>query len=200
MTEAAGTRLPFFTIGHARHPLAEFAAMLQRAGVSHLIDVRSFPRSRTNPQFNIDTLPDALKPFGISYEHIADLGGRRNLQKNIAPELNAFWDNRSFHNYADYTQQPAFRAALAQLIESGRRERSAYMCSETVWWRCHRRLITDWLLARGETVFHILPEHVDPATLTRGAVTHADGSVTYPAITRELWPASDPSRQTEPTP
>jgi uncharacterized protein (DUF488 family) len=192
MTDAAADRLPFFTIGHARHPLEEFARMLQGAGVTHLIDVRSFPRSRTNPQFNIDTLPQALQPFGISYEHIAILGGRRNLQKNVAPELNAFWDNRSFHNYADYTQQPAFREGLAQLVAAGRRERSAYMCSETVWWRCHRRIITDWLLARGETVFHILPEHVDAARLTRGAVAHPDGSVTYPALSGELWAPSDP--------
>lgn len=200
MTEIANGKLPFFTIGHARHPLEEFAQILQGAGVTHLVDVRSFPRSRTNPQFNIDTLPDALKAWNISYEHIADLGGRRNLQKNVAPELNAFWDNRSFHNYADYTQQPAFRAALAQLIAAGRRERSAYMCSETVWWRCHRRIVTDWLLARGETVHHILPGHIDDASLTRGAVAHADGSVTYPAITRELWPASDSPERTESTP
>jgi len=181
-------RLPLCTIGHARHPLDEFIALLQGVGVTHLVDVRSFPRSRTNPQFNIDTLPAALQPHGISYEHMPALGGRRNLQKNVPPQLNAFWDNRSFHNYADYSQQPEFAEALEELVAIGHEQRTAYMCSETVWWRCHRRIITDWLLARGETVLHIMPDRVDRATMTRGAVISGD-RVTYPALSGELWPA-----------
>ena len=180
-------RLPLYTIGHARHPLDEFVGLLQGVGVTQLVDVRSFPRSRTNPQFNVDTLPAALKPHGISYQHMPKLGGRRNLQKNIPPQLNAFWDNRSFHNYADYSQQPEFAEALEQLVAASQRQRTAFMCSETVWWRCHRRIITDWLLARGETVWHIMPDRVDRATMTRGAVVE-NNRVTYPALSGELWP------------
>ena len=189
MTDTTSERLPLYTIGHARHPLDEFVQLLQACSVTQLIDVRSFPRSRTNPQFNIDTLPTALAPHGIRYQHMPALGGRRNLQKNIPPERNAFWDNRSFHNYADYSQQPEFAEALEQLVVISQRQRTAFMCSETVWWRCHRRIITDWLLARGETVWHILPDRVDRATLTRGAVVEA-GRVTYPALSGELWPAA----------
>lgn len=187
-------RLPLYTIGHARHPLDEFVGLLQGVGVTQLVDVRSFPRSRTNPQFNMDTLPVALRPHGISYQHMPALGGRRNLQKNIPPQLNAFWDNRSFHNYADYSQQPEFTDALQQLIAKSRQQRTAFMCSETVWWRCHRRIITDWLLARGETVWHIMPDRIDRATMTRGAVVDGE-RVTYPALSGELWPAdSEDSR------
>lgn len=174
-------RLPLYTIGHARHPLDEFVHLLQGVGVTQLVDVRSFPRSRTNPQFNMDALPAALAPHGIRYQHMPALGGRRNLQKNIPPQLNAFWDNRSFHNYADYSQQPEFAEALEQLVAISQRQRTAFMCSETVWWRCHRRIIADQLLGMGEAVRHIMAGHVEDARLTRFAKVQADGSVTYPA-------------------
>ncbi len=100
----------------------------------------------------------------------------------MPPEVNAYWTHPSFHNYADYALTPAFRTGLDELIALGRKDRCAIMCSEAVWWRCHRRIVTDWLLAQGETVFHILgPRHVDAARLPEAAVLRADGSVVYPA-------------------
>lgn len=193
MAEAAPSRPPLYTIGHARHGLADFVHLLQGVDVTRLVDVRSFPRSRANPQFNVDTLPAVLQPHGISYRHMPALGGRRPRQRDIPPECNALWNNQSFHNYADYSQQPAFATALQQLVAESRQQRTAFMCSETVWWRCHRRIITDWLLARGETVWHILPDRIDRAVLTHGAVV--DGSrVTYPALNGELRSAG-PDKQ-----
>ena len=174
-------RLPFHTIGHSTLSVDELAQRLQAAQVTRLIDVRAIPRSRTNPQFNQDTLPAALAPHGIAYQHLARLGGRRSAQRNVAPEVNAFWDNRSFHHYADYALQPAFRAGLAELREAGQRERCAVMCSEAVWWRCHRRIIADHLLAAGETVRHIMSDRIEDAHLTPGAQVGPDGTVTYPA-------------------
>lgn len=173
-------RLPYHTIGHSTLSVDELAERLKAAEVTHLIDVRTIPRSRTNPQFNRDALPAALAPHGIGYQHMASLGGRRKLQRNVAPEVNGFWDNRSFHNYADYALQPAFREGLEQLREIGQRERCAVMCSEAVWWRCHRRIIADHLLAMGETVRHIMADRIEDAKLNAGAVV-AGGLVTYPA-------------------
>ncbi len=173
-------RLPLHTIGHSTLSVDELAERLQAAQVTRLIDVRAIPRSRTNPQFNQDTLPAALAPHGIAYQHLASLGGRRSLQRHVPPEVNGFWDNRSFHNYADYALQPAFRAGLAELREAGQHERCAVMCSEAVWWRCHRRIIADHLLAAGESVRHILGDHIEDAHLTPGAQLGPDGTVTYP--------------------
>jgi uncharacterized protein (DUF488 family) len=137
------------------------------------------PRSRTNPQFNADTLPGALDP--ISYCHIAALGGLRAHPRNAPPSPNDFWENKSFQNYADYAQTQAFRDGLAQLRDIGRARACAIMCAEAVWWRCHRRIIADYLLAAGETVFHILgPGRIQPAKLTPAARRTADGSLVYP--------------------
>lgn len=174
--------LPFFTVGHSNRSAEDFIALLREAEVSRLIDVRAFPRSRTNPAFNEDALPGTLAPHGVSYRHLAALGGRRRKSASVPPEVNAYWTHPSFHNYADYALTPAFRTGLDELIALGRKDRCAIMCSEAVWWRCHRRIVTDWLLAQGETVFHILgPRHVDAARLTEAAVLRADGSVVYPA-------------------
>lgn len=172
----------FFTIGHSTRSLDEFVALLRNAGVQRLVDVRAFPRSRTHPQFNEETLPEALRPFQLSYEHVAALGGRRGKSGPIPSDVNGFWTHRSFHNYADYALSPAFRAGLEHLLALGHEQACAIMCSEAVWWRCHRRIIADYLLAQGEPVFHILgPGHVDAARLTDGAVVQPDGTVTYPA-------------------
>jgi uncharacterized protein (DUF488 family) len=173
---------PFFTIGHSNRSVDDFIALLREADVQRVIDVRAFPRSRTNPQFNEDALPEALRPFGLSYEHIAALGGRRGKSKPVPGEVNAFWINQSFHNYADYALSDAFHVGLEHLVAQGRTYRCAIMCSEAVWWRCHRRIIAVYLLARGETVLHILgARHVDAARMTEGAVVQADGTLAYPA-------------------
>jgi uncharacterized protein (DUF488 family) len=126
-------------------------------------------------------LPGSLAPFQIAYEHIATLGGLRGKSKTIARDVNGFWTNESFHNYADYALSAEFRAGLDHLIERGREMRCAMMCSEAVWWRCHRRIVADHLIARGETVFHIMGEaRLEPAHLTAGAVIQSDGEVVYP--------------------
>jgi uncharacterized protein (DUF488 family) len=141
--------------------------------------------SRANPQFNKDTLPDTLAPFHVSYEHIAELGGRRGKSRTQPPDVNALWTNESFHNYADYALSERFHAGLEHLIEQGRRRRCEIMCSEAVWWRCHRRIVADYLIARGETVFHIMGQgRLEPARLTPGAVIQPSGTIVYPAAHR----------------
>ncbi|MCZ7593266.1 MAG: DUF488 domain-containing protein [Kiritimatiellae bacterium] len=174
-------KLPFYTVGHSTRTLEQFAALLRVADVKLVVDVRTVPRSRTNPQYNEDIASEGFAPFGIAYTRIAELGGLRAKSKTVAPEVNGFWENQSFHNYADYTTTDAFRSGLEKLIALGRKQRCAVMCSESVWWRCHRRIIADHLLARGEAVFHLMAEHrVEPATLTLGAVIQPDGGVRYP--------------------
>lgn len=174
---------PFFTIGHSTRTVEDFADLLRASDVRLLVDVRSMPRSRTNPQFNLDTLPQSLAPYQIAYLHIASLGGLRGKQKPAETSTNGYWRVKSFRNYADYAQGPVFAEGLSELRDLGRERRAAIMCAEAVWWRCHRRLITDYLLVAGETVFHILDAgHVDPASLTPGARPRPDGVIDYPAI------------------
>jgi uncharacterized protein (DUF488 family) len=116
------------------------------------------PRSRTNPQFNTDALPVALEVVGIGYEHIAALGGLRSRSRAISSEVNGFWQNASFHNYADYAMSDAFHQGFARLREIGRAAPCAVMCAEALWWRCHRRIIADYLLAEGDEVRHIMAD------------------------------------------
>lgn len=171
---------PFFTIGHSTRPLDEFLALLKESAVTLVVDVRTVPRSRMNPQYNTDTLPEPLAAAGIGYRHMAALGGLRGRKHEVPEETNAFWENQSFHNYADYAMSADFRAGLDALRELGRAQRCAIMCAEAVWWRCHRRIITDYLIAAGEEVFHILgPGHVEPARITEAA-RPAEGVLVYP--------------------
>ena len=143
------------------------------------------PRSRTNPQFNADVLPAALAAADIGYEHIAALGGLRSRQRQVPDEVNAYWDNASFHNYADYAMSEAFRSSLETLREMGRASRLTVMCAESLWWRCHRRIIADYLITAGEEVFHILgPSHTEQAHLAPAARLGPDGTLTYPKETQ----------------
>ncbi len=175
---------PFFTIGHSTRAIDEFVELLAESQVALVVDVRTIPRSRTNPQYNADVLPASLAEHQIGYEPIAALGGLRGRKTGVLPAVNAFWQNQSFHNYADYAMGADFRAGLSRLRELGRTRRCAIMCAEAVWWRCHRRIIADYLIASGETVLHILSRgHVEPARLTEAASQAADGSLAYP--TRE---------------
>jgi uncharacterized protein (DUF488 family) len=170
-----------FTIGHSTRSVEELAALLAAAGADLVVDVRTVPRSRTNPQFNRDSLPDALAPAAIGYRHIAALGGLRGRSKATGPSPNGLWRNLSFRNYADYALTDAFRAGLDALLVLAETSTPALMCAEAVWWRCHRRLIADRLLVRGVPVRHILgPGKIEPARLTPGAVPGADGRLTYP--------------------
>src|SRR5215470_54082 len=142
---------PFFTIGHSTRSIPEFVELLRSADVHLVVDVRTLPRSRANPQYNRETLPGTLAAFEIECEHLVELGGLRGRQYGIDATENAFWQNRSFHNYADYAMTESFGRGLARLRELGHRRRSAIMCSEAVWWRCHRRIITDYLISNGES-------------------------------------------------
>ena len=146
---------PFFTIGHSTRPLSEFVNLLAASQVGLVVDVRAIPRSRTNPQYNRETLPEPLAEFR-SHMSISRSLAAVARARNISPEVNAFWENQSFHNYADYAMGDGFRSALARLRGLGSVRRCAVMCAEAVWWRCHRRIIADYLLVAGERVFHIL--------------------------------------------
>lgn len=172
---------PFFTIGHSNRSFDAFAALLDEAGIELVADIRTIAASRANPQFDREPLRDALAARRIAYEHMASLGGLRGKARTVAREVNRGWTNDSFHNYADYALSAPFRAALDHLVDAGQRRRCALMCAEAVWWRCHRRIVSDHLIARGETVFHVMaPGRVDAARLTPGAVIQADRSVVYP--------------------
>lgn len=134
------------------------------------IDVRTVPNSRANPQYNGDVLSKSLSDYQIGYEHIAALGGLRGINRDVPKDQNAFWQNQSFHNYADYAMGESFRDGLTKVRDLGHTTPCAIMCAEVVWWRCHRRIITDYLIMAGETVFHILgPNRIDRAHITPAA-------------------------------
>jgi len=171
----------FYTIGHSNRSAEDFIALLQAAGARGVADVRAFPHSPSMPRFEGEALAAQLPQHGLTYRHFPALGGRRPHSPGIDPQLNARWDNRSFHQYADYATTAPFRAGLAELMDWHAGAPAALMCAEAVWWRCHRRILTDYLLAAGCAVFHVLgPGAVKPAQATPGIVTRDDGALTYP--------------------
>ncbi len=177
----------YFTIGHSTRSLDEFAGLLISAGVRALADVRRIPRSATNPQFNLGSIESPLAAAGIAYRHIPELGGLRARPKQQAESPNSFWENKSFRNYADYAATEPFRTGFSILRSMGRTQNCAIMCAEAVWWRCHRRIIADYLLASGEPVSHILGAgKVEPAKLTPAARAQPDGTLIYPAVPPEI--------------
>lgn len=174
-------RTPIFTVGHSNHSLEEFIGLLLDARVEALVDVRKLPGSRKYPHFNDDVLAVELPRRGVSYRREEALTGRRKVSRTVPFEVNGNWRNRSFHNYADHALSAEFDAALQGLRDAARHETTAVMCSEAVWWRCHRRIIADHLLAAGEDVRHIMgPGQVTEATYNEGAVIGGDGKVRYP--------------------
>lgn len=190
MTESPST---LWTIGHSTRPIDEFLSCLNAHGIQRLIDVRTVPRSRYNPQFNTEALAKSLAAVAVNYQHSADLGGLRKPKKD---SLNTGWRNQSFRGYADYMASDAFKQALDTLIAdslqppfspapSGRAEtrpfRVAIMCAEAVPWRCHRSLIADALLSRGWEVRHIMSTtKADPHRMTSFARLES-GLLFYPA-------------------
>ena len=164
--------------GRSKH----FWRFLRISDVQFVVDVRTIPRSRNNSQYNSDLLPESLSAFQIGYEHIATLGGLRGRQLNVSPATNALWQNQSFHNFADYAMGEDFHAGFGRLRVLGHSNRCAIMCAETLWWKCHRRIISDYLIAAGEVVFHILgPGQVKQAHAPSAAKMRMTGIVTYPA-------------------
>lgn len=192
----AASRRTLYTIGHSTRSLGELVGVLQAFGVTRLVDIRSISRSRRNPQFNQDVLPAALEGAGIAYVHLAALGGLRPRNRRVKESVNAGWERRAFHNYADYAGTAPFREGLRELLAMAARETCAIMCAEAVWWRCHRRIVTDHVLARGVPVVHLFTETKgEPASLTPFAVTGPRGRVCYPAPGGEAA-ALSPSRST----
>src|SRR5579872_5519050 len=180
-----------FTIGHSTRTIEEFVALLRQVSVDLLVDVRSIPRSRTNPQFNADALPKALVGAGISYRHLPALGGLRHRKKGAITSPNTFWRVAAFRNYADYAATEAFRTGLNELVALSRDNCCAIMCAEAVWWRCHRRIIADYLLSQDGRVMHIMGlDKIDPAKLTPGARAQPDGTLVYPAAGEAAKPAN----------
>ena len=174
-------RPTIFTVGHSTHTLDELAEILAAHGVRQLVDIRSIRRSRTNPQFNADVIGRGLRRHRIAYRALEVLGGRRP-KANPPPKLpDDAWQVSAFRNYADYAQTAEFRAGLAELLVLAAKAPTAIMCAEAVWWRCHRRIVADHLLARHVPVVHILSAtKAEPATPTPFAVI-ARGRVHYPA-------------------
>ena len=165
------------TIGHSTRPIDEFITILKAHQVERLVDVRTVPRSRHNPQYNSESLPQTLQAAGIQHSHMPGLGGLRKARED---SVNLGWRNASFRGYADYMQTPDFEANLEIAIANARRERIVIMCAEAVHWRCHRSLIADALLARGIGVEHIQSAaKLQPHKMTAFAVVEGT-RVTYP--------------------
>ena len=166
-----------FTIGHSSRTLEDFIAILEAWSIKCLADIRTVPRSRANPWFNRDSLPSALAPHGISYEHLAALGGLRRAHPDSP---NTAWRNLSFRGYADYMGTPDFANGIESLLAIASGKKTAIMCAEAVPWRCHRSLISDALVVRGWQVLDIFTEHkATPHKLTKFA--RVDGmTITYP--------------------
>jgi uncharacterized protein (DUF488 family) len=172
-----------FTIGHSTHSPERFLSLLAQHSIKALADIRRFPGSRKFPHFTRDALGAVLQDVGIDYHWLESLGGRRGKQGDGPSPANLGLRNTSFRNYADYMQTVAFKDGVAQLLEIAYRKRTALLCAESLYWRCHRRLVSDFLTATGVTVQHILPTgELRAHLLTPGAVI-AGERVTYPGAT-----------------
>ncbi len=184
--------LTVFTIGHSTHPIGEFLDLLRAHGIRQLLDIRTIPKSRRNPQFNADSLAASLAAAGIRYVHMKDLGGLRHPARD---SINLGWRNASFRGYADYMQTPQFAAALDRAIGLAEETSpTALMCAEAVPWRCHRSLVADALVVRGIRVLEIIST-AEPKEHALTPFSHVRGTrITYPADQRSLLdPAPDSS-------
>ena len=165
-----------WTIGHSTHSLEEFVAMLYYFNIELVVDIRSFPGSRKFPRFNKEMLEVSLPQNNIQYTHLKKLGGRRKVKPN---SKNTSWRHAAFRGYADYMGTDSFAEGIKELTKIAQQERTAYMCSEAVWWRCHRSMVSDYLKADGWNVQHIMQigksnEHpyTQPARIVDGALTY----------------------------
>lgn len=170
------------TIGHSTRPLEEFLGLLQAASIQCVVDVRRLPGSNAYPQYNADALQQSLADAGIDYWHLVELAGRRRASEVRQLDESSFWTNPSFRRYAAYACTRDFHDGLRALEMRAARQACAVMCAEAVWWRCHRRIISDYLLADGFRVLHMMGVgKTEPATLTKGASV-IDGQPVYPPI------------------
>lgn len=169
--------MTIFTIGHSNRSFDDFLALLEAFQIKLVADIRHYPGSRKYPHFNREALRVHLPENGIAYRHLLGLGGRR---KGRSESKNDGWHHPAFRSYADYAQTADFTCALDELIELARPQRTAIMCSEAVYWRCHRRIVTDYLIARGIEVQHIIgSRHTSPGSLTPFAHVCSDGTILY---------------------
>jgi uncharacterized protein (DUF488 family) len=178
----AASELTVFTIGHSTRTLEEFVELLKTYAVALVVDVRTVPRSRHNPQFNKETLPNTLKQHGIRYVSIPEIGGLRRPKPD---SVNLAWRNSSFRGYADYMQTKEFTDNLLKIIALARENRLTLMCAEALPWRCHRSLISDALVVRHVKVLHIISKN---STITHELTefAHVEGTkITYPLFTKE---------------
>jgi uncharacterized protein (DUF488 family) len=175
--------MTLYTVGHSNRTLEFLVTLLQGYEIARLVDIRTIPKSRHNPQFNKEVLSSMLKPVEIAYTHMPELGGLRRPRPD-SPNMG--WKNTSFRGYADYMQTKEFEAALSRLIEVGKKERIAFMCAEAVPWRCHRSLVADSLTVRGIEVRHIM-SRVSAPTHRVTPWAHPEGKrITYPPTQLEF--------------
>jgi len=178
-----------WTIGHSTHTLEAFIGILRAHNIEAVVDVRTMPGSRRYPHFNRETVSVALEKVGVSYVHIPELGGRRKPRQDL---VNVAWRNESFRGYADYMETPQFLRGIDSLQKLAAAKRTAVMCAEAVWWKCHRSMISDWLKAHGVDVLHILSENKVEEHPYTSAARIVGGELSYlePAedtTQRELW-------------
>jgi uncharacterized protein (DUF488 family) len=178
---AAVTPKIIYTIGHSTHPIDKFLSMLDAFAIHTLVDVRNFPGSRKYPQYNQENLQASLKNAGIEYIHLKDLGGRR---KPVVGSKNNRWRSDAFRGYADYMEGAPFKKAVKELEKYAAAATTAFMCSEAVWWRCHRSLIADYLKVNGWKVMHIQSEkkaeehpYTSPAQIVDGRLSYSDSTL-----------------------
>lgn len=167
-----------YTIGHSTQTIDEFIGMLQSYNIRAVVDIRQFPGSKKFPYFNKENLTEILPQYGMQYTHLVGLGGRRRVQKN---SKNILWRNASFRAYADYMETTEFETAVSQLQTFAMKQITAYMCSEALWWRCHRSMVSDYLKVKGWKVLHIMAvgkctEHsyTSPARVVGSSVVYYD--------------------------
>jgi uncharacterized protein (DUF488 family) len=171
-----------WTIGHSTRSGEEFIELLKAHSIELLIDVRAFPSSRRYPQFDKEQLQASLEAEGVSYRHMASLGGRRKASPD---SRNTAWRNSAFRAYADYMETSGFKQGIDQLIELAREKRAVIMCAEAVWWRCHRSLLADYLKAAGWEVLHILSATKAEEHPYTAAATVIDGKLSYAGLLRD---------------
>jgi uncharacterized protein (DUF488 family) len=175
-------QLSIWTIGHSILSIEDFIGRLKCFEITLLADVRSFPGSRRYPHFNQENLSSALTGARVRYEHFRELGGRRRPRPD---SLNMIWRNESFRGYADYMETPEFRAGIERLFDLVQQHRVAIMCSEAVWWRCHRSMISDYLKVKGTDVLHIMGEGKTERHPFTAAARVVNGELSYRGVLSE---------------
>ena len=174
--------LTIWTIGHSTRSIEDFIALLKAHNIESLVDVRHYPGSRRNPQFNKELFAESLAKVGLEYRHLLKLGGRRRTRPD---SHNTAWRNDAFRGYADYMETKTFVEGIASLFDLARNKRVAIMCAEAVWWRCHRSLIADYLKAHGHKVLHIQSATKDEEHPFTSAARIVNGKLSYQTATAE---------------